>query len=637
MRVHSKKTRSSSVFLTTTTILLFSFCLYSCSDEETDSSYKDVSTIDIIVSDTNKDIEEDTIDIHDSSFDIVSDTSDISGTDITDTIQGDIINEDITSNDVNIADINIIDEGNDTYTDINPDIFEDANTSDTEILDSGTIDTSTNVIQPIINEIMIKPNFSDGELGQYIELYNPNNFGVDIDGYKLKTDSKEYIISSTNCDTVIQPLKYFVIGATTDLSKNSYAKVKCEWKDSFTLTGAQYLELVRSDNQTVEKIMFNNLNVKKGSSLERSGNQFTSSPSLITFLDDTGLYKGDRGSPNRPNYILKIKTEITEGSVEKDRIEKENEVLRYPINLSKGDIIAFFADVDRVNGDLKLFASLLDNNEDFITPLDYVSDITYDYFIYQITEYNGKYYFQIQSDFFYQFAPANIEASYYRADGLRTNKNFVEIKIGDNFQIESYATFSQNKDLKEIRLSNDMLIYKSNDPTIAEVSQDGIITGKNIGSTTVYVTYYYLDSTNITNNIVVNVYSQPTNDTCKDAIDATAGLNIYASTIGAADDYNPEECVFSLFSGPDIVYFVDAEPNSTYEVLVTPYGSFDPMIYVLNDCSNMQCLYGTVLNGAGDPEKLTFKNESFSIRRFYIIIDGEAGDYGSFTLSITKK
>lgn len=597
---------------------------FACSDEKTLDNIQDITTEDIRTVDT-------LVDINYDIADIIADRPDL-----TDTIS-DIINDaDISSDSEEIQDIlNDGDNPDNGSADIED--TSDSDISDIIETDTGTADTGHEILQPLINEIMISPSYSDPELGQYIEIYNPNTSSIDIDNYKLRTDKKEFIISGSGCDTVIQPLRYIVVGATRDSTKNSYAKVRCEWQEGFSLKDASYLELVRSDNTPVERITLSNLRIKEGSSLERNKDDFTPSPSLITFLDDTGLYKGDRGSPDKPNYNLKMREELSESIPVEDRIENENEVLRYPINLAEGDIIAFYADVDRINGDLKLFGSLVDSNGDFISPLDYVSDISYDYFIYHIAEYSGRYYFQIQSDFFYPFEPANIEATYFRADGLRTNKNLIEIKIGDNFQIESFAVFSQNRDLKDIRLKNDMPLYESNDPTIAEVSSNGIITGRNISSTTIYVTYLYSDHTSITDNIVVNVYSQPSNDTCQEAINATDGLNVYASTIGAGDDYNPEGCVYSLFSGPDIVYYVDAEANTTYEVTVTPYGSFDPMIYVIDDCNNQKCIYGTVLNGAGETERLTFKNETFSTKRFYIIIDGEGGDEGTFTLSIIKK
>ncbi|MCX7959868.1 MAG: hypothetical protein N3B13_12575, partial [Deltaproteobacteria bacterium] len=325
---------------------------------------------------------------------------------------------------------------------------------------------------------------------------------------------------------------------------------------------------------------------------------------------------------------------MTDSNTQNDRIQKENSVHRYSADLAAGDIIAFYADVDRINGDLKLFASFLDSDANFITPDIFISGITYDFFIYHLIKETKRYYFQIQPDYFTKFNPANIEVTYFRANGIKVNKDLIELKVGEQYQIMTYATFSQNKDLKDFLIDRTLPDYSSNDPYIADVSKDGIITAKNIGSVTIYINYHYIDTTNLDTSMVVNVYNQPSNETCNTAIDATNGISTYASTIGAQDDYNPEKCVFSMFSGGDIVYYVDAEPNATYEVLVTPYGSFDPMIYVYDDCSKKECLYGTVLNGAGDPEKLTFKNETFSKKRYYIVIDGEAGDDGSFQLTI---
>lgn len=619
-------------------ILGFLLCIfvynYSCSDENsnesiTDAIYTDakyatdvISIIDI--EGLNPDTQDS--DILDLGFDVENDSL----------VTTDISNEEDTDiRDVpDILDIQFVDTATDnlgydtTYDVIYDVVFED-------IIDSGTTDIT--FLPPQINELMITPNFSDTELGQYIEIHNPNNFKVDINGYKLKTDSIEFIISNSECETIIDEYSYIVVGATKDPSKNSYAKVRCEWKDKFTLTNANYVELIRFDNTSVDKIDLTLLPKKKGSSLERKGNKFELSPALITFLEETGYYNGDRGSPNKTNYELKQKGILFESTTQKDRIERENSVHRYAVDLAEGDIVAFYADVDRINGDLKLFAALLDSDGNFLTPDRYISDISFDFFIYHFIKETKRYYFQIQPDYFYQFNPANFEVTYFRADGIRVDKRQIELSIGEKYQLTTYATFSQNKDLEDIMIEKTLLDYSSNDPYIADVSKDGIITAKNIGSVLISVNYFYKDGRALNTNVRVNVYNQPSNETCDTAIDATNGLSIYASTIGANDDYNPEECVFSLFSGGDIVYYVDAEPNDTYEVLVVPYGSFDPMIYVYDDCSKKECLFGTVLNGAGDPEKLIFKNDTFSKKRFYVVIDGEAGDEGSFQLTITKK
>ncbi|MGB9599103.1 MAG: lamin tail domain-containing protein, partial [Myxococcota bacterium] len=386
-----------------------------------------------------------------------------------DTVTTDIISDtepDTTITPESIADIGDEDFKNivDTFDEVGVDASSDVQYED--ILDTSNPDNQ--VLQPIINELMVSPNFSDTELGQYIEIYNPNDFGIDINGYKIKTDAKEFTISNSDCDTVIMAKSYLVIGATKDPLKNSYAKVRCEWTDKFTLTDATYVELLRTDDVLVEKINLSSLAIKKGNSMERDGNIFKPAPSLITFLDETGLYNGDRGSPAKPNYNLIIRDKLLDSEPQRDRIEYENSVHRYSAELAEGYIVAFYADVDRINGDLKLFASLLDSKGEFITPDIYNSDITYDFFIYQLIKETGTYFFQIQPDFFYKFVPADIEATYFRADGIKIKKDFIQLKVGEQYQIEGFATFSQNKDLKDFPIEKTLLSYSSNDPNIAE-------------------------------------------------------------------------------------------------------------------------------------------------------------------------
>jgi len=134
---------------------------------------------------------------------------------------------------------------------------------------------------------------------------------------------------------------------------------------------------------------------------------------------------------------------------------------------------------------------------------------------------------------------------------------------------------------------------------------------------------------------------EPTGDTCDMAIDVTAGVMLTGeSTTGLSDDYDSPvtatNCPSGAVTGPDIVYSVSPTAETTYEVTVTPAGNYDPMIYVREDCAQDACIDGTVFNGAGQAETLTFTVPANTT--YYIIVDGEfistGDDAGDFDLDV---
>lgn len=130
----------------------------------------------------------------------------------------------------------------------------------------------------------------------------------------------------------------------------------------------------------------------------------------------------------------------------------------------------------------------------------------------------------------------------------------------------------------------------------------------------------------------------PQGDTCEDAIDVTAGASLTGqTTVGATDDYEAsfsgDNCPNARFSGPDRAYVVQPGTPTTYTVQVLPEAGFDPSLYVKVDCSQEACVTGTVLNGAGVQESVTFDAPA-GVPTF-IIVDGEQFSEGMFDLNVT--
>jgi len=129
------------------------------------------------------------------------------------------------------------------------------------------------------------------------------------------------------------------------------------------------------------------------------------------------------------------------------------------------------------------------------------------------------------------------------------------------------------------------------------------------------------------------------------APDVTAGGMFLGSTFMATDDYSVagSGCPsMGAASGRDVAYLVSPTMTRQYRVRVTPLDRvlpdggvvrFDPMLYVQVACGAGACLAGTILNGVGDPEDVTFTLTAGQTA--FIVVDGELASRGDFQLDVS--
>lgn len=135
-------------------------------------------------------------------------------------------------------------------------------------------------------------------------------------------------------------------------------------------------------------------------------------------------------------------------------------------------------------------------------------------------------------------------------------------------------------------------------------------------------------------------------DTCSSsAPDVTAGGTFLGSTFLATDDYSVSGmgCPSGgAASGRDVAYLLAPSVTRTYRVRVTPLERplgdggvirFDPMLYVQPVCGVGQCVAGTILNGVGEPEEVTFTVNAG--QTVYVVVDGELASRGDFELAVS--
>ena len=135
-------------------------------------------------------------------------------------------------------------------------------------------------------------------------------------------------------------------------------------------------------------------------------------------------------------------------------------------------------------------------------------------------------------------------------------------------------------------------------------------------------------------------------DTCSaSAPDVTAGGTFLGSTFLATDDYSVSGmgCPSGgAASGRDVAYLLAPSVTRAYRVRVTPLERplgdggvirFDPMLYVQPVCGAGQCVAGTIFNGVGEPEEVTFTVNAG--QTVYVVVDGELASRGDFELDVS--
>lgn len=118
------------------------------------------------------------------------------------------------------------------------------------------------------------------------------------------------------------------------------------------------------------------------------------------------------------------------------------------------------------------------------------------------------------------------------------------------------------------------------------------------------------------------------NDTCAGAIDiprCTAG-SLSGDWTSYRNDYNPPTgCTGYTAGGKDGVYKADLQAGDQVTFTYTQL-AYDASLYVVNDCTNMNCVAGADDGVTGDPETVQFT--AASTGTYYFILDTYGTDTG---------
>ena len=493
----------------------------------------------------------------------------------------------------------------------------------------------------VISELMLIPL---AERGQYVEITNVGDHDVDLDGWSLDLGTGAFHLSGVPGEVVLAPGKLVVAGQTALSDQNGFAHVVVEWPVSFSLPPPQGTLVLRDKSGAeADRATWSWADglIPVGRSLERTDltgpgaiDHWRAAPSLITFLDETGLYAGARGSPGRPNPVIVDGPAVVPNSDgQQVHVASPAELHRFEVAVTAGDLVAFEADVDRVSGDLDTFLGMLRSDE-FVTDVTYDDQIGYDFLVYWRPDKSGPVTLQVQADFFSLFEAADVTARACVADALAIDvpADGLIMVAGDKRPVTARAAFTRCPDAARWDLADADVEWASTDDGVARV-EGGALVAVGGGKAVVSATFHG-GSGDLAGTFPV-VVGQPTpNETCDLATDVSAGGTFQGTTIGAGDDYSAHGCIFASITGPDLVYSFRSEVAATFRFTVTPAGQFDPILYVLDACPPVgDCLDGTMLFGPGQPDTLDF--DAAAGTTYYLVVDGALGDSGVFSLEVS--
>jgi hypothetical protein len=155
---------------------------------------------------------------------------------------------------------------------------------------------------------MVNP-YGEDQLAEWIELYNPGNNTVSIQGWQLKDcNDQEWTISGGN--TTMPPKGFLLLGPNGDPATNGDINLDIEYADAFylpnTVGSVLLFDAAGFQGQLVDQVRYSAFDpwevLTSGKSLERT-TPTANGTEPASWSTGTGVYGStdNRGTPGAPN------------------------------------------------------------------------------------------------------------------------------------------------------------------------------------------------------------------------------------------------------------------------------------------------------------------------------------------------
>jgi len=165
----------------------------------------------------------------------------------------------------------------------------------------------------LITEIMNNPGVVSDFVGEWVELYNPGNEGIDINGWVLRDNGGDSVIIDVPAGLVIPPAGYRVLGVEANFEINGGVDVAWDWSTAptgFTLGNTTDEVVLEWNGYVIDQVAYDN-----GVTFpDISGSSMQLNPSAYDHnANDAGANwcpsesqfgAGDNGTPGEPNVEM---------------------------------------------------------------------------------------------------------------------------------------------------------------------------------------------------------------------------------------------------------------------------------------------------------------------------------------------
>jgi hypothetical protein len=165
----------------------------------------------------------------------------------------------------------------------------------------------------VINEIMKDPVSVSDSHGEYVELFNPNSFSVEINNWVIKDHGNDYHVIESTEPLVVEPFSCFVLARDSSFSTNGGFNADYQYS-SFTLSnGSDEVILLDSSGYTVDGLEYDPVEFPDiaGSSMELRNPLFNNIYGYNWYGAEMPFGLGDFGTPGIQNSVWEVYKDMT--------------------------------------------------------------------------------------------------------------------------------------------------------------------------------------------------------------------------------------------------------------------------------------------------------------------------------------
>lgn len=158
----------------------------------------------------------------------------------------------------------------------------------------------------VINEIMQDPKAVSDTKGEWIELYNPSEADVDINGWTIRDDGSNIHVIDAGGPLIIPARGYTVLGRSVNQEENGGAPVDYEYDDFSLGNSDDEVILLDADSSEVDRVVYDGgpeFPDPAGASMELNSPELDNNVGANWHTASIPYGDGDFGTPGAHNSI----------------------------------------------------------------------------------------------------------------------------------------------------------------------------------------------------------------------------------------------------------------------------------------------------------------------------------------------